>query len=107
MAIQALETNDINNTTIALGINALQGQEITVSLSESTLPNATEVYLEDTLTNTFTVLSDHDYTFTALSDISGFGRFYLRMESEALSVEQQFLDEIKIYSNVNEKNISY
>ncbi|WP_418639516.1 fibronectin type III domain-containing protein [Winogradskyella sp.] len=105
MAIQALGTSDINNTTIALGINALQGQEITVSLSESTLPNATEVYLEDTLTNTFTLLSDHDYTFTALSDISGVGRFYLRLEANALSLEQQNLDRLSIYKKPNEKAI--
>lgn len=105
MAIQVLGTNDINNTIIALGINALQGQEVTVSISESTLSNSTKVYLEDTLTNTFTLLTNEDYTFTALSDISGIGRFYLRTELDVLSITKEDLDGLNIFTNPTEKTI--
>lgn len=105
LAIQALGSDDINNATIALGINALQGQEVTVSLSESTLPDATKVYLEDTLTNTFTLLTDQDYAFTAISDISGIGRFYLRLELAALSITKQELEGLNIYANATKKAI--
>ena len=105
LAIQALGSDDINNATIALGINALQGQEVTVSLSESTLPDATKVYLEDTLTNTFTLLTDQDYAFTAISDISGVGRFYLRLELAALSITKQELEGLNIYANATKKAI--
>ncbi|WP_178988580.1 fibronectin type III domain-containing protein [Winogradskyella schleiferi] len=101
MAIQAIETTEIDNTTIPLGISALQGQEVTITLSESTLPNGIDVYLEDALTNTFTLLTNQDYTFTTLSDVIGVGRFYLRIESDLLNVTKQSLDELRIYANSN------
>ncbi|WP_179019674.1 fibronectin type III domain-containing protein [Winogradskyella forsetii] len=105
MAIQAIGTTEIDNATIPLGINATQGQEVTITLSESTLTNATSVYLEDTLTNTFTLLTNQDYSFTTLSDVSGIGRFYLRIASDLLNVTKQPLDELRIYANSNENTI--
>ncbi|WP_282031102.1 fibronectin type III domain-containing protein [Winogradskyella eximia] len=105
MAIQALGSQTINNTIIALGVNALQGEEVTVSISESTLPNATKVYLEDRFTNTFTLLSNQNYTFTAPNDISGIGRFYLRFELETLGLIKEDLSGLSIYKKPNEKSI--
>ena len=105
IAIQALGTDDLANTTVPLGVNAAQGQEITVSISEFTLPNTTKVYLEDTLTNTFTLLTEHNYTFTTLNTISGVGRFYLRFEIEALNVSNPTFEALKISTNQNEKTI--
>ncbi|WP_405570963.1 fibronectin type III domain-containing protein [Winogradskyella sp. Asnod2-B02-A] len=105
MAIQALGSQNINNTIIPLGINALQGEEVTVSISESTLPIATKVYLEDRLTNTFTLLSSENYTFITPSVIAGIGRFYLRFELDTLGIVNQDLVGLNIYKKANEKSI--
>ena len=105
IAIQALGTDDLADTTVPLGINAAQGQEVTVSISEFTLSNTTKVYLEDTLSNTFTLLNENDYTFTTLNTISGVGRFYLRFENEALNVSSPNFDTLKITTNQNDKTI--
>ncbi|MGB3605700.1 MAG: T9SS type A sorting domain-containing protein [Psychroserpens sp.] len=85
MAIQSLGSNDINDTVIPLGLKATQGQQITFSIENSTLPDDTDVYLEDNLTNTFTLLNANNYTITANSNISGTGRFFLRVGSSTLS----------------------
>ena len=105
MAIQALGTIDINNITIPLGIHASQGQEVTVSITESTISSSTEVYLEDRLINTFTLLTNQDYTFTALSNISGVGRFYISLQATELSTLEQTLEDLSIYINSAERVI--
>ncbi|WP_179019675.1 PQQ-dependent sugar dehydrogenase [Winogradskyella forsetii] len=97
--IQALSDTALNNVTVALGINASQGQELTISIFETDLPDSIDVYLEDTLNNTFTLLNSGDYTFTADTNLSGAGRFYLRFEGDALSVNNPSFDNLKISAN--------
>ncbi|MFC0605631.1 PQQ-dependent sugar dehydrogenase [Winogradskyella pulchriflava] len=104
-AIQALDGNAINNVTIPLGVHASQGQNVSISISETDLPSSINVYLEDTLNNSFTLLNTGNYNFTALTDISGVGRFYLRYENEALSISETILDDLSIYSDYAEKTI--
>ncbi|MEY8847897.1 hypothetical protein AB9K26_03725, partial [Psychroserpens sp. XS_ASV72] len=61
MALQALNGSDLADVTIPLGVNANQGEQLTFSISDSTLPASVEVYLEDTVANTLTLLNDSDY----------------------------------------------
>ncbi len=63
------------------------------------------VYLEDTQENTSTLLNTSAYTITANSDMVGTGRFYLRFESETLSTTTSILDEVKVFSDSNVKQI--
>ncbi|WP_299127065.1 M14 family zinc carboxypeptidase [uncultured Winogradskyella sp.] len=98
MAIQAINTNDLSNTTvIPLGVNISQGEQVTISLTNSNINS--DVYLEDVLTNTFTLLNDADYTFTADTNLSDIGRFYLRFEQNALTTNESELDKIQIYAD--------
>jgi hypothetical protein len=104
MAIQAINFNDINNNPIIpLGVNVNQGEQVTIALTNSNLNY--NIYLEDVLTNTFTLLNTTDYTFTPTTDISDTGRFYLRFDSNVLSVDDSGLDKIQIYSDTNLKQI--
>ena len=104
MAIQAINPNDVsNNPIIPLGVNVSQGEQITISLTDSNI-NST-VYLEDALTNTFTLLNDTDYTFTANTDLSDTGRFYLRFEQNSLSTNEPDLDKIQIYTDSEAEQI--
>jgi hypothetical protein len=104
MAIQTIGFNDVNGTTlIPIGINLPQGQQVTIGMDTSDLEY--NVYFEDTLTNTITLLNSSDYNLTAESNLFGTGRFYLRFEAETLSVIDSELDDVQIYNNPVSKEI--
>ncbi|NRD23250.1 T9SS type A sorting domain-containing protein [Winogradskyella litoriviva] len=105
MAIQSLGSTDLTDVTIPLGVNANDSEQITFSIDESTLPNIVEVYLEDNVENTFTLLTAGDYTVTPNTNLTGTGRFYLRYTTTALSTSETSLDNLSIFNNTSEKTI--
>ncbi|MBC3846768.1 RICIN domain-containing protein [Winogradskyella echinorum] len=105
IALQALNPSDLTNTIIPLGVNANQGEQITFSISETTLPSNVEVYLEDTESNTITLLNSNDYIITPNMNLNGTGRFYLHFTSSVLSVGNNVLDGIHIYTTSNPKSL--
>ncbi|WP_299111115.1 T9SS type A sorting domain-containing protein [uncultured Winogradskyella sp.] len=98
IALQALKPSDLVDVTIPLGVSANSGEQLTFTISETTLPATIDVYLDDTLNNTSTLLNAADYVTTPVSDISGTGRFYLRFAEQALSNNDFDFDAIKIYT---------
>jgi hypothetical protein len=105
LALQALNPSDLNNTIIPLGVNANQGEQITFSISETTIPSTIDVYLEDNVANTITHLNSSDYRLTPTTDLNGTGRFYLRLSSSVLSVDHNELDYLQIYTTTNPKSL--
>ncbi|WP_299098977.1 T9SS type A sorting domain-containing protein [uncultured Winogradskyella sp.] len=105
MTIQSLNEIDLTDVIVPLGVNANQLEQITFSIDQSTLPSTVEVYLEDNVTNTFTLLTDGDYTITPNTNLDGIGRFYLRFTNTTLSTAETTLDNINIYSNASDKTI--
>lgn len=104
MAIQAISFDDANNNTIIpLGVNANAGEQATISLTNSNIN--VNIYLEDVVTNTFTLLNTSDYTFTPVSNISDTGRFYLRFDTPSLSTSESSLDVLQVYSNYGNEQI--
>ncbi|WP_417861286.1 T9SS type A sorting domain-containing protein [Winogradskyella sediminis] len=104
-ALQSLNTSSLSNVTIPLGVNANQGEQISFTISQSTLPNTVDVYLEDTVTNTTTLLNSSDYTLTPNSNLNGIGRFYLRLNNNTLSTNVNTLDALTIYTKEADKTI--
>tara|TARA_R110002111_G_scaffold98272_3_gene151609 strand:+ start:8743 stop:12174 length:3432 start_codon:yes stop_codon:yes gene_type:complete len=102
-AVQALGKTDYLDVTIPLGVNANQGEQITFSISETNLPSTVDVYLDDTVENTSTLLNTSDYVMTPIANLSGVGRFYLRFSESTLSTSNHSLDNISIYTNANDK----
>ncbi|WP_179317270.1 T9SS type A sorting domain-containing protein [Winogradskyella undariae] len=98
MAIQSLGSSDLSDVVIPLGLKASQGQQITFSIETSTLPADVEVYLEDNLENTYTLLNQGSYTFTADTAISGTGRFYLNIGNVTLSQVDNDLNSLSLYA---------
>ncbi|MCB0400351.1 MAG: hypothetical protein KDD26_12205, partial [Winogradskyella sp.] len=76
------------------------------SIAESTLPASIEVYLDDTLTSTSTLLNTSDYVLTPSVDLNGTGRFYLRFSNSALSTTDNVFESISIYANQSNKTIT-
>ena len=105
MALQAIDNTDLTSVSIPLGVNANQGEAITFSIDASHLSNSTQVYLEDTVANTYTLLNSGDYILTPSINLSGIGRFYLQILNATLSTIDNSLDKLNIYSNQNEKTI--
>ena len=105
MAINSLAIEDMSDVTIPLGVNSNQGEEITFSIDTSTLPDGINVYLDDNVANMSTLLNSGNYILTPTTDLSGTGRFYLRIGDSSLSVPNAFMDQLKIYTNNTEKAI--
>ncbi len=105
IALQALNLTDLSHVTIPLGVNANQGEQLTFSISEFSLPSTVNVYLEDNVTNTSTLLNTGDYVLTPSTALSGMGRFYLQVSNSALSTIDNTLDYLNIYANKADKTI--
>ncbi|HNQ26953.1 MAG TPA: T9SS type A sorting domain-containing protein, partial [Aquaticitalea sp.] len=71
----------------------------------NTLTNGIGVYLEDRSNNTFTMLNTNDYVFTADSNLSGVGRFYLRFDTSALGLDQNGFESLVVYATLTPKQI--
>ncbi|WP_040247610.1 T9SS type A sorting domain-containing protein [Psychroserpens mesophilus] len=105
MALQALNTSDLSDVTIPLGVNANQGEQLTFSIADTTLPTSVNVYLDDVVANTTTLLNNSDYVMTPNTNLSGTGRFFLRTSEDALSTIENSLVAINIFALNNSKEL--
>nr|WP_321226793.1 Calx-beta domain-containing protein [uncultured Psychroserpens sp.] len=106
LGIQTLNnTNLITEVVIPLGVNANQGEQLTFSIAESTLAGSVNVYLEDDIANTSTLLTTGDYILTPNTNLSGTGRFFLRFTEEALSTVENSFNNLNIYTSKATKEI--
>lgn len=106
LAIQALPYNNLNNTIVPLGINVNAGDELNISLDESSsIPLGTNVYLEDALTNTLTLINSTAFVLNPSEALNGIGRFLLRFTSSTLNTSSFDVSNLQIFSNLNEKTI--
>ncbi|WP_040756821.1 T9SS type A sorting domain-containing protein [Winogradskyella psychrotolerans] len=107
MAIQALPYNDFNDVVVPLGIKGEAGIQLTIGLDTETvsIPSNINVYLEDNVTNTWTILNTGDYVFTPASTLNGTGRFYVHFSSSTLSTEDNLLNGLNIYSEQATKTV--
>ena len=86
MSINAMSIETVYNQSIPLVINQQEGQPFRVSISENTIPEEVNVYLEDVLNGTLTSLKDQDFELIAQEDLSEDGRFYIRFTTESLAI---------------------
>jgi len=84
--INAMNLESAYNQTIPLVINQEVGQNFRVSISNNTIPEDVNVYLEDVQNGTLTSLKDQDFELSAQSDLSDAGRFYIRFTTQNLAV---------------------
>lgn len=98
IALQTLDLANLSEVTIPLGINANQGEQLTFSIADMTLPATVSVYLEDVVTNTVTLLNTSDYILTPTTVLSGTGRFFLRISDGILSTIETDLDALNIFA---------
>lgn len=105
IALQTLNISDLADTSIPLGIHANQGEQLTFSIANSTLPESVNIYLDDVVANTSTLLNNSDYVMTPNTNLSGTGRFFLRTSEDALSTFENNLSKLTIYAINNSNDI--
>ena len=84
--LNAMNIEAAYNQTIPLVVNQQEGQSFRISISNNTLPEDINVYLEDVLNGTLTSLKDQDFELVAQEDLSQDGRFYIRFTTQNLAV---------------------
>ena len=94
--INAMSLESAYNQTIPLVINQQEGQSFRISISNNTLPEDINVYLEDVLNGTLTPLKAQDFELSAQEDLSDDGRFYLHFTTQSLAI-----DEVLNPNNIN------
>ena len=94
MGINAMNIDSFEQTTIPLVINREAGTTFRISMEDSTIPENVDVLLLDTQTQISTNLRDQDFILSPQSDVSGMGRFYLKMGSNSLGsndIEESYI----------------
>ncbi len=104
--IQSLAYSEMWDKVIPLGINALGGEEMTVSISHRTTPADLNIYLEDTEEGTMTNLLDGDFVYTPTSDLSGVGRFFIHMTADTMSSGEVSTSMLNAYKEIDASYIT-
>lgn len=111
LAVQSLPyTCLMEETIIPLSININQGLAATIKISDKYLQPEIEVLLEDTQTNTLTLLTKKAYSFTADQTLSGEGRFNIIIRNtttykETLSDEEHSITKLRLFHSQSEQSI--
>jgi len=83
-AINAMGLESAFNQSVPLIINQSMGQTFRIDISQNTLPENVNVYIEDILENTFTPIIGKDFELTAQSDLNEEGRFQIIFTTQTL-----------------------
>jgi hypothetical protein len=107
LAIQTLPLDNVSQSIVPIGVEAVTGQQITFSIDNIVIPDDVVIYLEDRDKDTWTLLNDMtSYIVDVNETISGTGRFFLHFEpNDALSNKDINLNEVGIKAIHNTKQI--
>jgi hypothetical protein len=101
VGVQALHTNSYTNTVIPLGVEAVAGMQLTFSIADLQLPDNVTVELHDTANQTYTNLKQSDHVLTLNNATTGTGRFYINLQQQTLSTNQNAYDELEVRAPKN------
>jgi hypothetical protein len=87
LTIQALPSNWETTHIIPLGYYYKDGGQATFSIASMKLPDNIKVFLEDKVQNSFTDLTEGNYTVTLAANASPLGRFFLHVGEKVTSVD--------------------
>jgi hypothetical protein len=97
---QALPNTDLESVIVPVGVKANANEEITFSLNAFNFAADLKIFLEDSVTNTYTRLDEANSTYkiTTTEALNGIGRFYLHTSRSSLSVDEVVgLENVSIY----------
>jgi hypothetical protein len=86
-AINAMGLESINDVVIPLVVNRESGNGFKISIYTNDMYEYTNIYLEDNVQGTVTLLNEQDFELTPQDNLSGAGRFFVHLTSTSLSIE--------------------
>lgn len=102
LAIQTLPKSNFDSMVIPVGVNAPADSEITFSANGINLPKEHNIYLEDRLTGTFTLLDTSSNYIATVKTNNTDDRFFIHTKTnEALNVENVLVSNISIFQTSN------
>ena len=87
--INAMGLESINNVVIPLEINREAGVGFRISIDNFEINDNINVYLEDNIKGTLTLLNDNDFELTAENELNGAGRFFIHLTETVLSTDDK------------------
>jgi hypothetical protein len=87
MGINAMPVDAMSNAIVPLEIHQQAGVSLKIQIANSTIPEDINVYLEDTVENTFTHLTNEGFELLVQTTLSGVGRFFLHYTTSTLSTD--------------------
>jgi len=106
MSIQSLAYGEMWDKVIPIGVNAMAGEEMTISVTHTTTPADLKIYLEDAQEGTYTLINNEDFVLTPTSDLEGVGRFYIHMTADTLSDGEVNTSLLNAYKEVDTNYIT-
>ena len=103
-AVQSLPNSNLETMIVPVGVKAAAGKEITFTAEAMNLPEGINVYLEDKVANTVTLLSDTNATYkvTLSESLDGIGRFYIHTSATGvLGTDTIVLENVSVYATNN------
>jgi hypothetical protein len=87
MGINAMPVDVLSNIIVPLTIEQEAGIALKIQIANSTIPEDINVYLEDAMENTFTLLTNESFELLTQTALSGMGRFFIHFTSSTLSTD--------------------
>ena len=87
MGINAMPVDVLSNVIVPLTIEQEAGIALKIQIANSTIPEDINVYLEDAMENTFTLLTNESFELLTQTALSGTGRFFIHFTSSTLSTD--------------------
>ena len=89
LVINAMGLESVNDVVAPLELNMEAGNNFRISIGTFNINIGTNVYLEDNVQETMTLLNDQDFELTAENELSGVGRFFIHLTETVLSIDDK------------------
>ena len=89
LVINAMGLESVNDVVAPLELNREAGNNFRISIGTFNIDTAINVYLEDNVQGTMTLLNDQDFELTAENELSGVGRFFIHLTETLLSIDDK------------------
>lgn len=89
LVINAMGLESVNDVVVPLEINMEAGNNFRISIGTFDIYAGTNVYLEDNVQGTMTLLNEQEFELTPENNLSGVGRFFLHLTETTFSIDDE------------------
>ena len=89
LVINAMGIESANDVVVPIELNREAGNNFRISIGTFNIDTAINVYLEDNVQETMTLLNDQDFELTAENELNGIGRFFIHLTETVLSIDDK------------------